>query len=84
VVVALVAIQQTQQRHQIVLPNRLVMGIIEWQLVQWNMSITTIQPTIEVAIICVYCQQVGHEFKNYPSMDDKLKKLMRKKFRTSL
>jgi hypothetical protein len=29
VVVALVAIQQTQQRHQIVLPNRLVMGIIE-------------------------------------------------------
>jgi hypothetical protein len=31
-----------------------------------------------------YCQQVGHEFKIHPFVDDKLKWLMRKELRTSL
>jgi hypothetical protein len=42
------------------------------------------QPTIEVALICACCQQVGHEFKNYPFVDDKLKRLMKEELKTFL
>jgi hypothetical protein len=52
------------------------MGTVERPLVQRSIPITTTQPTIEVALTCVYCQHVGHEFKNCPFVDDKLKKLM--------
>jgi hypothetical protein len=41
------------------------------------MSVTTTQPTVEVVLTCAYCQLVGHEFKNCPFVDDKLKKLMK-------
>jgi hypothetical protein len=36
-----------------------------------------VKPTVEVALTCAYCEQVGHEFKNYPFVDDKLKRLMK-------
>jgi hypothetical protein len=52
------------------------MRIIERTLVQQSIPITTTQPTIEAALNCAYHQQVGHEFKNYPFVNDKLKKLM--------
>jgi len=38
---------------------------------------TTTQPNVATVLTCAYYQQVGHEFKNYPFVDDKLKKLMR-------
>ncbi len=47
------------------------------------MVITT-QPTIEATLTCAYCQQVGQEFKNYPFVDDKLKRLMIDEFKTFL
>ncbi len=53
-------------------------------LVQQNIPITTTQPTIEVALTCTYCQQVGHDFKNYPFVDDKMKRLMIEELKTSL
>jgi len=31
---------------------------------------------MEVALTCAYCQQVIHEFKNRPFVDDKLNKLI--------
>jgi hypothetical protein len=84
VVTAPIDVQQTQPLHQIVWPNILVMGTIEQPLVQRSIWVTTMQSTIEVALTCAYCQQVGHEFKNCPFVDDKLKRLMKKKLRTSL
>ncbi len=60
------------------------MGTIEWPVVQQNILLTTTQPTIKVALTCAYCQQVGHEFKNYPFVGDKLKRLMREEFITYL
>jgi hypothetical protein len=42
------------------------------------MPITNPQPTIEIALTYAYCQEVGHEFKYYPFMDDILIELMRK------
>jgi hypothetical protein len=41
------------------------------------------QPIIEIASACAYFQQ-GHEFKNCPFVDDKLKRLMKKKLKTFL
>jgi hypothetical protein len=38
---------------------------------------------VEIAT-CAYCQQVGHEFKNCPFVDYKLKQLMRKEIMTIL
>ncbi len=46
-------------------------------MVQWNILVITTQPIVEAALTCAYCQEVGHEFKNYPLVDDKLKKLMK-------
>jgi hypothetical protein len=37
------------------------------------MPVTTPQPVVEIAITYAYYQQIGHEFKNYPFVDDKLK-----------
>ncbi len=48
------------------------------------MPVTTPQPIVEIAITYAYCQQIGHEFKNYPFVDDKLKWLLREEFITSL
>jgi hypothetical protein len=53
-------------------------------LVQQNILVITTQPTIEVALTCAYCQQVGQEFQNCPFVDDKLKRLMIEKFKTFL
>jgi len=60
------------------------MGIIEQPFVQLSIPVTTTQPTIEIALTCAYYQQVGHEFKNCPFVDDKLKRLMREELKTSL
>ena len=65
-------------------PNVLVVGTIEQPLVHQGILVTTTGPIVEVTLICAYCEQVGHEFKNFPFVDDKLKKLMRKKLKTSL
>jgi hypothetical protein len=75
--VAHVNVQQTQPLHQIVWSNVPIMRTVERPLVQRSKLITTTQPTIEAELTCAYCQQVGHEFKNCPFMDDKLKRLMR-------
>jgi hypothetical protein len=66
VIAALVIVQQTQPFHQTIWPNVLTMGTVEQPFVQWSISITTTQPTIEDALTCAYYQQVGHEFKNCP------------------
>jgi hypothetical protein len=76
-IMAPIVVQYTQPLHQIVCPSVPIMGTVERPLVQWNILITTTQPTIEVALICAYRQQVGHEFKNYPFVDDKLNRLMK-------
>jgi hypothetical protein len=60
------------------------MGTVERPFVQRNIPITTTQPIIEDALTCAYCQQVGHEFNNYPFVDDKLKRLMKEKLKTFL
>jgi hypothetical protein len=60
------------------------MRTVERIWVQQSIPITTTQPTIEAALNCASRQQVGHEFKNYSFVDDKLKNLMKKEFRTSL
>jgi hypothetical protein len=59
------------------------MGTIEWPLFQRSILVTTPQPTIEIALTCAYYQQVRHEFKNYPFVDDKLNHLL-KELRTLL
>ncbi len=41
-------------------------------------------PSFEIASICAYFQQVGHEFKICPFVDDKLQQLMRKELKTFL
>jgi hypothetical protein len=51
---------------------------------QQNVPVTTTQPTVEAALTCAYCQHVGHEFKNCPFVDDKLKKIDENFFQTSL
>jgi hypothetical protein len=56
------------------------MQIVEGTWVQQKIPITTTQPTIEATLNCAYRQQVGHEFKNHPFANDKLKKVMRKEF----
>lgn len=33
---------------------------------------------------CAYCQQIGHEFKDCPFVDDMLKRLMKEELKTSL
>jgi hypothetical protein len=78
VVVLLVVVQRTQPITQNVWPNVLVMGIVQWPLVQQSIPITNPQPTIEIALTYAYCQQVGHEFKYYPFVDNKLKQLIKK------
>jgi hypothetical protein len=55
------------------------MGTIERPLVQRNIPITTTQPTIETTLTCAYCQQLQHEFKNFPFVDEKFKRLMKEK-----
>jgi hypothetical protein len=37
------------------------MGIIEQPFVQRGLPVTTTQPTIEIALTCEYCQQVGDD-----------------------
>jgi hypothetical protein len=49
------------------------MGIVERPPIQQSMPVTTPQPIVEIAITYAYCQQVGHEFKNCPFVNDKLK-----------
>jgi hypothetical protein len=39
---------------------------------------------VETTLACANCQQVGHEFKNCPFVDDKLKLLMIKRFKKIL
>jgi hypothetical protein len=80
VVVAPIVIQQTQPLHQTAWFNVHVMGIIEQPFVQQSIPITTTHPIIEVALTYAYCQHVGHEFKDCPFVDDKLKRLIRKLF----
>jgi hypothetical protein len=60
------------------------MGIIEQPHVQRNILVTNPQPTIEIELTFAYCQHVGHEFKNCPFANDKLKQLMREELKTSL
>jgi hypothetical protein len=79
-----IVVRQTQLVIQGVWPSIHVMGIIEQPLVQRNILVTTPQPTIEIALTYAYYQHVGHEFKNCPFVDDKLKQLMREKLITSL
>jgi hypothetical protein len=79
-----VAIRQTQLVTLGVWLNVFVMGTIEQPPVQKSIPITTPQPIIEVTITCAYYQHVGHEFKNCSFMDDKLKRLLKKKLITSL
>jgi hypothetical protein len=49
------------------------MGTIEQPHVQWSIPILSIHPTIEITSSCACCQQVKHEFKNCPFVEDKLK-----------
>ncbi len=77
-------VQQTQPLHQIVYSNVPVMGNVEWPLVQESILITTTQPIVEVVLTCAYCQHVGPEFKNFPFVDDKLKRLMKEELKTLL
>jgi len=60
------------------------LGNVERPPIQRNISITTPQPIIEIALTCAYYQQVEHEFKNCPFVDDKLETLMKKELKTSL
>jgi hypothetical protein len=53
-IIALVVVPQTQPFHQSIWPNVSTMGTIERPFVQRNISITTTQPTIEVALTCAY------------------------------
>jgi hypothetical protein len=48
--------QYTQPLHQIVWLNVLIMGTVEQPLVQRSIPITTIQPTVEITLICAYPQ----------------------------
>ncbi len=59
------------------------MGTIERPPGQRSISVINAQPIVEIALTCAYCQHVGHEFKNFPFVDDKLKQLMREKLITS-
>jgi hypothetical protein len=52
------------------------MGTVE-PLIEQNKLITTTQPNVEATLTCAYYQQVGHECKNYPFVNDKLNKLTR-------
>jgi len=56
VVMAPIDVQQTRPLHQIVWLNVFAMGTIERPLVEQNISITTTQPIVEVALTCAYCQ----------------------------
>ncbi len=76
--------RQTQPLHQIIWSSIFLMGTVERPLVHQSISVITTQPIVEIALTYAYCQQVGHEFKNCLFVDDKLKRLMRKKFKTSL
>jgi len=77
IIMAFVVVQQTQPLHQIVWLSVPITRTIERPLVQRNISITTTQPNVEVPLTYAYYQQVGHEFKNCPCLDDKLKRLMK-------
>jgi hypothetical protein len=35
--------------------------------------VTNPQPIVEIELACAYYQQIGHEFKNSPFVDDRLK-----------
>jgi hypothetical protein len=83
-IVALIVIQQTQPFHQIVWLNVLVMGSVKQPLFQQSIPVTTTQPIVEATLTCAYCQHVGHEFKNFPFVDDKLNRLMREELITFL
>jgi hypothetical protein len=71
-----VDVQQTQPLDQSVWLCVHVMGTVEWPHVQQSIPIINTQTTIEIASTCAYYQQVGHDFKNCPFVDDKLKRLM--------
>jgi len=60
------------------------MGIIERSHVQWSLLVPSIHPVVEIASLCAYCQQVAHDFKDCPFVDDKLKLLMKEELTTSL
>jgi hypothetical protein len=84
VIAASIDVQQTQPLYQNVWSSVFIMGAVGRPFVQQSIPITTFQPTIEVALTCAYCQQLGHKFKNCLFVDDKLKRLMKKKLITSL
>jgi hypothetical protein len=75
-IITIHVIQQTQPFTQNVWPRVHVMGTIEWPPIQRNILITNMQPIIEIASTCAYYQQ-GHEFKNCPFVDGKVKRLMK-------
>jgi hypothetical protein len=60
------------------------MGIVEQPLVHRRWPITTTQPIVEATLTYAYCQQVGHEFKNFPFVNDKLNRLTREELKTFL
>jgi hypothetical protein len=66
VVALLIIVSQTQHVTQGVWQNIPILGIVKRPPIQQNISITTPQPTIEIALTCAYCQQVEHEFKIVP------------------
>jgi hypothetical protein len=73
IVVVFVIVQQTQPFNQTICPSAPIMGTVERPFVQRSISVTNAQPIVEIALTCAYCQHVGHEFKNRPFVDDKLK-----------
>jgi hypothetical protein len=68
-----VVVQQTELITQGVQSCLPIMGTIERPPIQKSILSTAPQPTIEVTITYAYRQQVRHEFKKSPFVDDKLK-----------
>jgi hypothetical protein len=82
--IAILIIRQTQHVTQDIWQSILVLGTVEYPPIQQNISITTLQPIVEIALTCAYCQQIEHEFKNCPFVDDKLKRSMKEELKTFL
>jgi hypothetical protein len=55
------------------------MGTIEQPCVQRSILIITTQPTVEVALACLYYQHVGSEFKNCPFCGWQIKEIDERK-----
>jgi hypothetical protein len=54
-IIILVVVQQTQPLNENVWLNVPFVGIVEQPLVQWNIPIPSIHPTIEIASSCANC-----------------------------